>query len=125
MDKSKLRDFPKAAKELKLEIHQTPVFNRGQYLPQIGISKEFQETAFELTEDNKISDVVETATGYCILHLDDYIPIENSEYEAGKNNLAQELSNEKRRAIFGDFVTQLRIKADLYSNIAESQSRSQ
>ena len=125
LDKSKLRDFPKTAKELQLEIHQTPVFNRGQYLPKIGISKEFQEAAFELTEDNKISNVVETATGYCILHLDDYIPIENSEYASAKNDLAQEILNEKRNVVFGDFVTQLRVKANLFSNIAELREQSQ
>ena len=125
LDKSKLRDFPKAAKELKLEIHQTPIFNRGQYLPQIGISKEFQEAAFELTEENKVSAVVETATGHCILHLDDYIPIETSEYEKAKDDLAQTLSDEKRNTFFGDFATQLRGKADLFSYIAESRSQSQ
>ena len=36
LNKTKLRDFPKAAKELGLEIYQTPIFNRGQYLPQVG-----------------------------------------------------------------------------------------
>jgi len=125
LDGSKLRDFPKASKELKLEIHQTPVFNRGQYLPLIGISKEFQKAAFGLTEDNKVSDVVETATGYCILHLDEYVPIETSEYEKAKDGLAQELSDEKRNAVFGDFVTQLRVEAGLFNNIAELRDQSQ
>jgi len=81
LDKSKLRDFPKAAKALDLEIHQTPVFSRGQYLPQIGISKEFQEATFQLHEDNKISKVVEVTNGYCILHLDTYVAADQKEYE--------------------------------------------
>jgi len=100
LDKSKLRDFPKAAKALELEIHQTPVFNRGQYLPQIGISKEFQEAAFQLTENNKISGVVATATGYCILHLDDYVPVDKGEYEKTREELAQTLAREKQNTIF-------------------------
>ena len=125
LDQSKLRDFPKAAKKLKLEIHQTPVFNRGQYLPQIGISKEFQEAAFKLSEDNKISDVIETSTGYCILNFDDYIPIENDEYEEAKNNLAQTLMDEKRSTVFGDFVTQLRNEADLFDNLAVLRNQAQ
>ncbi len=123
LDKSKLRDFPKAAKELELEIHQTPVFNRGQYLPQIGISNEFQEAAFALTEDDKISDVIETATGYCILHLDDYVPIENSGYERIKEELAQTLSDDKRNAVFGDFVVQLRIEARIINNLSRLQDQ--
>ena len=119
LDKSQLRDFPKAAKDLNLEIYQTPAFNRGQYLPQVGLSKEFQEAAFELAENNKVSDVIETATGYCILHLDDYIPVEESEYEKAKDDLAQALSDEKKNIVFGDYMVQLRTKADLFSHLAE------
>jgi len=125
LDKSKLRDFPKAAKALKLEIHQTPVFSRGQYLPQIGISKEFQEAAFQLTKDKKISDVVETATGYCILHLDNYIPVENSEYEKSKEELAQTLAREKQNTVFGDFVAQLRLEANLENNLPQLRDLTQ
>jgi peptidyl-prolyl cis-trans isomerase D len=122
LDKTKLKDFSKAAKDLGLEIHQTPVFNRGQYLPQIGISKEFQEAAFALTEDAKISDVVETAAGYCILYQDSYVPVENSEYEKAKEELARTLSGEKRNAAFEDFVSQLRIKAEVFDNLPKLQN---
>jgi len=125
LNKTKLRDFPKAAKALGLEIHQTPVFNRGQYLPQVGISKEFQEAAFALTEENNISDVVEIANGYCILHLDNYIPIEDSEYEETKEELAQTISQEKQNAVFGDFVAQLRIDSGLLDNIPELRGLAQ
>jgi len=117
LNKTKLRDFPKAAKALGLEIHQTPVFNRGQYLPQIGISKKFQEAAFALTEDDNISDVVEITNGYCILHLDNYIPIEESDYEKAKEELAQTISQEKQNAVFGDFMAQLRVDSGLIDNI--------
>jgi len=117
LNKTKLRDFPKTAKVLGLEIHQTPVFNRGQYLPQVGISKEFQEAAFALTEENNISDVVEITNGYCILHLDNYIPIEDSEYEQVKEELAQTISQEKQNEVFGNFVAQLRVDSGLTDNI--------
>ncbi len=119
LSKSKLRDFPKAAKILNLELHQTPAFSRGQYLPQIGISKEFQEEAFKLTADNKMSSVVEASSGYCILHLDNYIPIDPEKYEEEKEALAKTLSEEKQNAAFGDFLMQLRQKANLDDNIAK------
>jgi len=125
LNKSKLWDFPKAAKALELEIHQTPVFSRGQYLPQIGISKDFQESAFQLTENSKLSDVVETEKGYCILHLDNYIPVDMSEYEEAKEELAQSISMEKRNTLFGDFVMQLRLKADIVDNISKLRSQTQ
>ena len=123
LNKTKLKNFPEAAKALKLEIHQTPVFNRGQYLPQIGISKEFQEAAFNLTNGNKLSNVVEIAKGYCILHLDNYIPIEESEYEKAKEELAKTISQEKQNTVFGDFVAQLRIESGLIDNIPELQNQ--
>jgi len=119
INKTKLKDFPAAAKALGLEIHQTPIFNRDQYLPQVGISKDFQEAAFSLTDDNKLSDVVEITKGYCVLHLDNYVPIEEGEYEKAKEELALSISQEKQNAIFGDFVAQLRIESGLVNNIPE------
>jgi hypothetical protein len=125
LNKSKLWDFPKAAKALELEIHQTPVFSRGQYLPQIGISKNFQETAFQLNENNKLSGGVETDKGYCILHLDNYVPVDMNEYEDAKEELAQSISLEKQNRVFGDFVMQLRLKADLIDNVPKLRSQTQ
>ena len=125
LGEAKLKDFPKAAKTLGLEIHQTPVFSRGQYLPQIGISKDFQEAAFALTEANDLSNVVEIAKGYCILHLDNYTPIEQSEYEKAKDELAQTISQEKQNTVFGDFVAQLRIESGLIDNLPKLRSQAQ
>lgn len=125
LEKSKLKDFPKAAKDLGLDIVQTPVFNRGQYLPQIGLSKDFQEAAFALNEENNISDVVETEKGYCILHLDSYIPVEESDYEKVKEELAQSISDQKRNEVFGEFLMQLRQTAGLIDNIPELRNQSQ
>lgn len=125
LDKSKLRDFPKAAKTLELEIHQTPIFNRGQYLPQIGISKEFQEAAFQLTENNNISEVVEVEKGYCILHLDQYVPVDKSEYEKAKAELSETIFTEKQEMIFKDYLAELRQRAGLIDNIPQLRGRAQ
>jgi len=121
LDKSKLRDFPKAAKTLGLEILQTPIFTRGQYLPKIGTSKEFQEQAFQLTDTNKISQVVETDNGYCILHLDAYVAIEDADYQKNKTTLAEKLLNEHKNKSFNDFLTKLRLEAKLEDNITTLQ----
>jgi len=123
LNKSKLKDFPKAAKALELEIHQTPIFSRGQYLPKIGISKEFQEAAFTLNDDKTVSKVVETSTGYCILHLDNYIPADKDEYMKVKDSLKEALLEEKQDSVFGDFVTQLRMKAAFVDNLANLRKR--
>lgn len=117
LDKSQVKDFPKSAKSLGLEIYQTPVFNRGQYLPQIGISKEFQETAFGLSLDKPLSGVVEVDKGFCLLHLDNYIPADEDQFDLSREELAQKISNEKQSAAFGNYIMQLRVKADLTDNI--------
>ena len=117
INKTKLKDFPKAAKALGLEIYQTPIFNRGQYLPKIGPAKDFQEAAFQLTENNPISPVVETENGYCILHLDSYIPVTNEDYQKNKSKVAETLLNEKKNKVFSDFLSQLRTDAQLQNNL--------
>jgi len=123
LDKSKLRDFPKAAKTLGLEIVQTPIFNRGQYLPKIGPSKEFQEASFQLNDENKVSDVVDTENGYCILHLDAYIPVEDEDYQKSKVELTENLLNERKNKIFNDFLTNLRTAAQLEKNISKLKEK--
>jgi peptidyl-prolyl cis-trans isomerase D len=117
---SSFKDFPKTAKDLGLEIRQTPVFGRGHYLPQIGISKEFQEAAFRLTEANPLgAEVIETEGGYCILHLDSYLPADEKQYEREKETLSQSLLDERRTQAFNDFLSRLRLKASITSNIPQ------
>lgn len=117
LDKTKLKDFTKAAKNLGLEIRQTPVFNRGQYLPSVGISMNFQETAFLLDNENKISEVVEIDNGYCILHQDSYIPIDKTKFEKEKEELSETLISNIRNQAFNDFLVRLRLAAKLDNNL--------
>ncbi|MDO8581100.1 MAG: SurA N-terminal domain-containing protein [Candidatus Omnitrophota bacterium] len=119
-------NFSQIAQDLKLEVFQTPVFTRGQYLPKIGVSKDFEEAAFRLNEQNSLSDVVEVAKGFSILHLDQYVPPDKEQYEAEKKGIAQQLYNQRRTETFGNFVTQLRLQANLIDNITnlrEKQAR--
>lgn len=118
-ERAALKEFPVIAKNLGLEIYQTPVFTRGQYLPKIGISGDFQEAAFRLTEENSISETVETANGYCILHLDTYVPSDEGSYEKEKETLRASLLKERETQAFNDFLSHLRIKAKLTSNISQ------
>jgi len=121
-DKTRLKDFAKITKDLGLEIYQTPLFNRGQYLPKIGISKEFQEAAFQLSEEDKISEVIETPSGFCILYLDSYIPVEESEFEKQKEDIAQSLLNERYSKALNDYLSHLRLKANLVNNIPSKEN---
>ncbi|OGX55671.1 MAG: hypothetical protein A2447_11345 [Omnitrophica WOR_2 bacterium RIFOXYC2_FULL_38_12] len=117
LNKTKLKDFTKSAKNLGLEIRQTPVFNRGQYLPTVGLAMDFQETAFLLDNENKISDVVEIDNGYCILHQDSYIPVEKTKFEKDKAEFAKTLIGNIRNQAFNDFLVRLRLAAKLDNNL--------
>jgi len=124
LEKSKIMDFTKAAKAIGLEIHQTPEFTRGQYLPQVGLSTDFQDAAFKLNDvdGGEVSNVIETDKGFCLLHLDDYTPIDESAYEEAKDDLAQSISDEKKSAAFADFLAQLRLEADVINNLAQLET---
>ncbi len=114
MAKTKLPDFAKAAKALGLDLQQTPAFSRGQYLPKIGIAKDFQEEAFRLNE-GELSPVVETEKGFCILHLDQSIPADPEAFQKKKDEIMEAIREEKINQFINNFLTELRAKAQLES----------
>lgn len=120
---SNTKDFAQIAKDLNLNLFQTPLFARGEYLPNIGLAKEFQDTAFSLTNEKKISEPVETAKGVCILHLDSYLGIDEEKYKQEKETIAQELLQEKKNSAFNDFLTHLRIQANLQDYISKDKNQ--
>lgn len=116
--KTEFFEFSKSAKELNLNINQTPTFKRGQYLPKIGISNTFQEAAFALSKKQTLSSVVETTVGFCILYLDDYFEADKEQYEKEKSEFSQKLLDLRKGESFTDFVTQIRAQAKIEDNLA-------
>jgi len=120
--------FVQFAKDRGLEVSQTPVFTRGEYLPKLGPAKTFKTAAFNLEPERPISDVVETDKGYAILHLDSKIPVDIQQFQEQKQELAQEIRSQKATEKFNDFIAQLRQAAHLEDNIArlmEEQKKNQ
>lgn len=118
------KDFPDIAKSMGLEIYQTPSFSSGQYLPKIGIAKEFQEAAFQLNDQNKISDTVEVPQGFAILHFDAHAPVDMKQYEKDKQAFGQTMFEEKKKEAFINFLSRLRLKANLIDHISKLQENS-
>ncbi len=114
-------DFAQIAKNLNLNLQQTPLFNRGQYVPNIGIAKEFQEAAFALKDQNAMSEVVETPKGFCILHLDSFVPVNDEQFEKDREAFRQQLLADRTNEAFNELLTRLRIKADLKDNISRME----
>ncbi|MBF0385485.1 MAG: SurA N-terminal domain-containing protein [Candidatus Omnitrophica bacterium] len=113
MAKTTLNDFTGSAKALGLKAGQTPLFTRGQYIPEIGISREFQDAAFALNNDKKLSDLVKIANGYCVLFLDKYEAADDSQYQKDKIQISAKLLEEKKNSTFMDFMAKLRLEANL------------
>ena len=63
--------------------------------------------------------MVETSRGFCILHLDSRIPASREEFEKEKDKAMASLLTQKKEEIFNDFLTRLRIKANLEDHVAE------
>ncbi|OGX28595.1 MAG: hypothetical protein A2705_00620 [Omnitrophica WOR_2 bacterium RIFCSPHIGHO2_01_FULL_52_10] len=117
--RTELKDFAQTVKNSGLEVYQTPVFGRGEYLPVVGISKEFQDAAFALTEQNDLSGVVATETGYSVVHLDSRVPADEKKFAEKKQSLSEKLLNERRTQNFNDFLSNLRQQAKITSNLPQ------
>lgn len=112
------KSFAELTKELGLSLQQTQPFSRSQYIPNIGAPAEFQQAAFALSDQNKISEVVETPKGFCILYLDSFIPVDKEKFEKEKEDFKKTILSQKKTEAFSRFVTQLRAKANLEDNIS-------
>jgi len=118
-------DFAKITKELGLEIYQTPLFARKEYLPTIGISRDFESSAFSLSEDNRLSKTVPVAKGWTILHLDNRQGIDEQGYEKQKDEVAQKILFEKKNRVFSEFLGQMRLRSNLEDLISRRKEEQQ
>ncbi len=110
--------FSNAAQALGLKTTQTPLFTRGQYLPTVGLSQEFQDAAFLVDEKNPVSDTIEVAKGFCFLHQDSYVPFDKEKFAKEKDNFSKTLIESKKNQAFTSFLAGLRTKANLQDNIS-------
>lgn len=116
-------NFTAAGKALGWDIVQTQAFGRGEYLPQIGISKNFQDIAFSLTKKDPLSDVIEIQNGYAILHLDATFPIDEEQFNKDKEEFEKTLLTERKNAALSEYLTNLRLKANLQDNISKQKNQ--
>ncbi len=118
LDKQNRESFVQFAKDNGLDISQTPIFTRNQYLPKLGPAGDFKAAAFKLEPEQPISPVVATAKGYAILHLDSKIPVDIEKFEKEKTSIAEEILSQKGTEAFNEFISQLRQEARLEDNIS-------
>ncbi|HPN55660.1 MAG TPA: SurA N-terminal domain-containing protein [Candidatus Omnitrophota bacterium] len=111
--------FKTIAENLGLAVSQTPVFQRGEYLPNIGLSRDFQEAAFALKNSSDVSAPVETEKGFYLLILDSYVPVDMEKYKEEKTPYLQEILQEKKAKAFEEILNRLRLDANLEDHTPE------
>lgn len=115
-------NFSKAAERLSLAVRETEEFTRSSYISGIGQSKEFSEAAFAL-KPGQISEIISVPNGYCILSLKDIIPIDEEKFIQEKEEYAKRLLAKKKEEFYKAWLTNLKKKANLISNIEKLKDR--
>ncbi|MFA6379042.1 MAG: SurA N-terminal domain-containing protein [Candidatus Omnitrophota bacterium] len=113
--------FDAIAKKVNAKMEKTPEFNRAQYLPGVGPSAQFHQAAFSLTKEKPLSDPVEINSGVALLYLGTFIEADQEKFTKDKDFLKERLIAKLRDQAFGNFMAQLRQKAELVDNIKKSQ----
>lgn len=108
--------FKEACESLSLEVQITEYFTRYEYVPGIGKSDEFIQSAFSL-KDKEISNVISAPKGYCILTQENFIPINKEEFLKEKEEFKKKAFRIKEAETYQIWFENLRKEANIKSFI--------
>lgn len=97
------KDFAAAAKKNGLEVKTTELITRGAAIPDLGISEAIDAAAFALPQGG-VSDAIVTPQGTAIVRVAEKVAVTDSEIEAGKDQMRDELVNSRRDKFFGAYM---------------------
>jgi hypothetical protein len=106
----KKMDFNQAASSCNLKVSSTDFFKSGGMIENLGAARGFWNTAKNL-KDNEISNVISNDQGYYLIKLKSLKPIDENKFTEGKEAFAKRLLSTKKTEKFGEFVEQLKKKA--------------
>lgn len=102
--------------ELAKEYSTGPSADKGGELGYISrdqnIAQEFKEAVFDL-ESGEMSQIVETEYGFHIIKATDKKEADVKSYEEAKEQIKQQLQNQKGQQIWDEFVRELRDEAEI------------
>ncbi|MFH1867951.1 MAG: peptidylprolyl isomerase [Candidatus Omnitrophota bacterium] len=99
------------ASTLNYNILNSKDTTRKSYIEDIGLSESFVEAAFSL-QKGAIGGPIKTEKGYCIVRLDNLLPIDEEDFEKQKPSLARTLLQNKKGEYFKGWLLDLKRKAD-------------
>ncbi|MBM3247907.1 MAG: hypothetical protein FJZ10_00555 [Candidatus Omnitrophica bacterium] len=116
-------NFQKTLESEALAYKESPLFNYGQYIPDIGVSKEFLDEAFGLRDKNKVFGFVSTEQGSYIMRLLEAVPIDEKKFTEEKEAFKEKLLQQKKEIAFNNFFLELKGKARLIDNIPKIKAQ--
>jgi cell pole-organizing protein PopZ len=106
----KTMDFNRAAAACKLKVTGTDYFKSTGLIENLHSARNFWNTAKNLKE-NETSGVISNARGYYLIKLKSIKPIDESKFAQERAAFSEKLLSSKKAEMFGEFVEQLRKKA--------------
>jgi parvulin-like peptidyl-prolyl isomerase len=97
------KDFAAAVKRNNLEMKTTELLARGSAIPDLGISEAIEAAAFSLPQGG-VSDAISTPTGTAVVRVVERVDVTDAEIEQGKDQLRDELVNQRRDRFFGAYM---------------------
>jgi len=104
--------FEEAAQTDSLEVEETDEFRLDDYIDGIGRELKFSAAAFKL-QPGEISEPIEGTRGYYLLQLIEKTDADTSLYKTRKEEIEQELLQEKQEMLFSEWLAYLRDKANI------------
>ncbi|MBF0486222.1 MAG: peptidylprolyl isomerase [Candidatus Omnitrophica bacterium] len=117
------KKFEAAAREMSLEVKQTPFFSSGEYIPEIGISENFSSSAATLDKDHALSEVVTTAKGPAIIHWDAIKPFDEKKFEEVKKDFSESLQKEKEVSAMNAVIKEIKASANLVNYLEKNEKQ--
>jgi peptidyl-prolyl cis-trans isomerase D len=109
------RDFAAAAKKAGLEVKTTELIARGAAIPDLGVSADVDKVAFSLPQ-GAVSDPISTPQGSAIIRVTEKSAATDEQIVAGRDQLRDELVNQRRDRFFSGFMVEAKKKLDISIN---------
>ena len=109
------RTLDQAAAEENLEVRRPEPFARSESVPNVGRRNAFVGAAFRL-EPGELSEVVTLPRGAYLLRSEDKVAAAEDQFQAEREQLAQQLLIERQNEVLQTWFTQIFKSADIQDN---------
>jgi peptidyl-prolyl cis-trans isomerase D len=121
MAQSAKSNFAAAAKAAGVEVKTTEMITRGTALPEIGINQQVEDAVFKL-KAGETSAPIPTENAVVVVHVKERQDPKPGDFETGKDQLKEELRQQKQNEFFSAYMSKARDKFPLTYNQAALQT---